>query len=285
MLLECCGGSCSPICVKRDRCHFVLRIVQRWRYAVHAGERIRQRRLELGVKPSQIERTSNSFARRFQEPRCSITHSTLSGIEAGALPSLYKILSLAYCLRLTDDQILDWYDVDLKTLRPVLQHRAAVQPIQLQHQDHVDLRNKHFPFPWPKAPPQPKTELFTASLPEHHSWQQHRFRFVRIGSKDNSMLDLLPPGSLVRVDTKQRKVLVFQWENLWHRPIYLIWHPFGHSCRWCQQNGTDLILISHPGSHHPVSVFRTPHEANVLGRVVSVWASHQEPSVAFPGTE
>ena len=249
---------------------------------MHAGERVRQRRLELGVKPSQIERMSSAFAERFQEPRCSITHSTLSGIEAGALPSLYKILSLAYCLRLTDDEILDLYDVDLKTLRPALRHRAAIQPIQLQH---AGLHNRHFPFPWPKIPPQRKTELFNASLLENDSGQQHRFRFVRIGSKDNSMMDFLPPGSLVRVDTKQRKILVFQWESLWHRPIYLIWHPFGHSCRWCQQNGSDLILISHPGSHHPVSVFRTPEEANVLGRVVSVWTSDQEPSITFPGVE
>lgn len=250
---------------------------------MHVGERIRQRRLELGVKPSQIERMSNSFARRFHEPRCFITHSTLSGIEAGALPSLYKILSLAYCLRLTDDQILEWYDINLQVLRPVLQHRAAVQPMQMHNQPRADLRTQHFPFVWPKDPVQPQTELFNAVLPEHYSAQQRHFRFVRIGSKDNGMMDILPPGSLVRVDTKQRTISVFRWESMWHRPIYLVWHPFGHSCRWCQQTGTALILISHPASHYPVSVLRTPQEANVLGRVVSVWTSHQEPPVAFPG--
>ena len=249
---------------------------------MQAGERIRQRRLELGIRPSQVEQMSRSLARQLQEPRCSISHSTLSGIEAGALPSFYKILSLAFCLRLTDDQILEWYDIDLQTLRPTLRQRAVLRPVPLYNQPAADLHDGGFPFPWPKDAPNFKTELFNDALPGFNSSHPDRFRFARIGSKDNSMMDMLPPGSFVRVDTGQRKILIFRWESMWHRPIYLVWHPFGHSCRWCQQNGRNLILIPHPGSHDPVSVFPNPREAAVLGRIVSVWISPLESPIKLP---
>jgi len=224
---------------------------------------------------------SKSFSMRFHDPRCVISHSTLAGIETGALPSIHKMLSLAYCLRLTDEQILEWFGIDLVTCRPILQQRASGQggaPTPLPPKQ----RGAAFPFPWPDEPAPPNTQIFGVNLPQADTPDQHRFHYARIGAYDDSMMDLVPPGSLVRVDTHEQRVQVFAWPSLWHRPIYLIWHPYGHSCCWCQQNGTDLLLISHPASHHPARRFRTPRDANIIGRVVDVWSAHDEKPLEFP---
>jgi hypothetical protein len=248
------------------------------------GERIRQRRIELGLRPSDIERISNRFAVRIQDPRSVISHSILAGIEGGALPSFYKILSLAYCLRITDEQILEWYGVDLAVVRPLLRQRAGNQAEALNPARAVPPET-YFPFRWPAESAPARTDLFAFRAKGLPAAEQQRFRYARIGSQDDCMMDLIAPGAIVRVDTHQRQVLMFSWPTLWHRPIYLVWHQFGHSCCWCQQNGADLFLIYHPASNCLVRRLRAPRDANIIGRVVSVWPAPEEPSLEFPVVE
>jgi len=250
---------------------------------MHAGEFIRQRRLEMGLRPSQVEGMSHAFGGRLQDSRCYISHSTLAGIEAGTLPSLYKMLSLAYCLRLTDEQILDWYGVDLPAIRPILRRRAAAHPVDQQHIPGPAKQGTTFPFRWPSGPAPPKTSLLPKEVADELEGDKPLFRFARIGSRDESMLDILPPGSMARVDTRQNQVLVFPWTTMWHRPIYLVWHAFGYSCGWCQHNRSELVLLPHPGSHRPIATFSFPEKASVIGRVVAMWASPEDIPLELPG--
>lgn len=224
---------------------------------------------------------SRYFSHNLQDLRCIISHSTLAGIEGGAIPSVYKILSLAYCLRVTDEQVMEWYGIDLAAVRPVLQQRAAGQagaPGPVRSRPH----HLTFPFRWPSEPPPPRTSLFEVKARGIPEAQQRRFRYARIGSHDDSMMDILAPGSIVQFDTHERQVVAFPWRTIWHRPIYLVWHAYGHSCCWCQQSGADLFLICHPGSHYPVRRFRMPRDANIIGRVVRAWSSHEEAPIEFP---
>lgn len=246
---------------------------------MHPGEQVRQRRLSLGLKPSQLERLSKSLAIRLRDPRYAIPHSTLAEIEAGSLPSVYKIFALAYCLRVSDDHILDWYGIDVHVVRSAVRDRTSLEVMPQQEDSHHDFS---FPFSWPDDPPPAKTALFDTGNSHGASGRSENFRYAWIGSKDHSMMDIIPAGSLVRIDIRQNKVGLFPWKSLWHRPIYFVWHQFGHSCRWCQQNGNELMIISHPASHDPNSIFRLPHEITIVGRVLSVWPSQHELSVDLP---
>jgi len=248
---------------------------------VHPGERVRQRRLALGLKPSQVEHLSNSLAFRFRDPRYAIPHSTLAGIEAASLPSIHKMLSLAYCLRLNEDQVLEWYGINSYAVRSILLDRTRTVAPNEEFADHGEHKG-HFPFKWPSDPCMAKTELLNGLHVHSGASLDGRFRYARIGSKDHSMMDIVPAGSFVRIDTQQRKVSIFSWESLWHRPIYFIWHQFGHCCRWCQQNGNELLLIPHPASHEPASTFRMSDDVSIVGRILSVWPSQDELAVIFP---
>jgi transcriptional regulator with XRE-family HTH domain len=245
------------------------------------GERIRQRRLELGLRPSQIERMSGYFSLKVQDPRCGISHSILAGIESGAIPSFYKVLSLAYCLRVTDEEILEWYGIDMTSVRPFLRQRAANRD-RFAGAPYDVPPHEHFPFRWPSQPAPSKTELYDVTTNGISTTQQLRFRYARIGAHDDSMMDMLPTGCIVQIDTHQRQVASFPWRTIWHRPIFLIWHTYGHACRWCQQVGADLLLIAHPASHFPVLRFRAPRDANIVGRVVRAWSAHEQTVIEFP---
>lgn len=237
--------------------------------------------MELKLRPSDIERISNRFSFTIQDPRCVISHSTLAGIEAGALPSIYKILSLAYCLRLTENQILEWYEIDLNALHPMLEQRARLQSEALSSTLSASHETR-FPFQWPTELASPKTELFLFKSKGIMPAPQQRFRYARIGSQDDSMMEILPPSAIVRVDTHQQRIVTFPWQSLRHRPIYLVWHHYGHTCCWCQQNGSDTFLVYHPASHYPVRRLRTSRDVTVVGRVVSAWPDQGDASFDFP---
>lgn len=249
---------------------------------MHAGKRIRTRRLALRLKPSEIEQLSISMAVRLRDPRYFIAHSTLADIEAGSAPSVYKMLSLAYCLRLTEDQILDWYGIDLHLIRSVLRSGACSKATEKQDLAELSQHDVSFPFRWPQKPASPETKPFNPSFSGSESGLRKRFLYARTGSRDDSMMDIVPPGSLVRVDTQQRKVSVFNWTSLGHRPIYFVRHTFGYSCRWWQQNGSELMLIPHLGSRDFTTIYRMPKEVTILVRVVSIWTSGNKPPVNLP---
>ena len=238
---------------------------------------IKRLREERAVKAKDIEHISRSIAQDKKNPDYYIAHATLAGIENGSLPSIYKIFSLAVCLKLPYDQLLLVFGVDPreagdyggeteKTDLEPLDLREHGFRFQLHFDNQLNLKDTSLleanPDQWGPMP---------ASLRKRLDPLQ--FRYALIGLQDDSMGDLLPPGSLVEIDKEQNVVEVFPWRTLRERPVYLVWHESGYSCCWCQLNGNDLILLPHPASHQPVSRYKVPREANVIGRVVHAWLS------------
>jgi len=97
-----------------------------------------------------------------------------------------------------------------------------------------------------------------------------------VGLKDDTMGELIPPGSLVEVDVMQNAVQVFDWKTIRERPVYLVWHTDGHSCCWCQLEGKELTLLPYPLSRQSVRRFKVPREASVIGRVINAWLPFEQ---------
>ena len=105
-----------------------------------------------------------------------------------------------------------------------------------------------------------------------------RYRYAVVGMEDDTMGDLIPPGSFLEVDVKQTAVQVSDWKSMRERPVYLIWHTEGHSCCWCDLQGKELILLPYPLSKRSLRRFKVPQEASVIGRVINAWLPfHQLP--------
>jgi hypothetical protein len=247
-----------------------------------SGKRIRDLREERFIKSSNIERLSRLIADMKGSVDFYVSHSTLVDVETGSVPSIHKLFSLAACLKISLEELLLVFGIDANETR-------------------------RFPGPW--APGQRGPVTFEAGEPGfrfqlkfHTCFDRHetsllrwnpqelaalphvlrerldprRYRYAAVGRKDDTMGDLIPPGSVVEVDVMQNAVQVSDWRSMWERPISLVWHTDGHSCCWCQPEGKELTLLPYPLSRQPARRFKVPREASVIGRVVSAWLPFEQ---------
>jgi transcriptional regulator with XRE-family HTH domain len=246
-----------------------------------SGNWIRELRKERFVKSLDVERLSRSIADIKGNADFYVSHSTLADIETGSVPSIHKLFSLAACLKVSLEDLLTVFGVDSNGVR---QFAGPLEP-GLPRLEATEAGEAGF-----RLPPnfdanfssQETTLLKLDSqklgvLPPGLRNRLHpgRYRYAVVGLKDDTMGELIPPGSLVEVDVLQNAVQVFEWKAMRDRPIYLVWHTHGHSCCWCQMEENELTLLPYPLSHQPARHFKVPREASVIGRVVNAWLPFQ----------
>jgi hypothetical protein len=246
-----------------------------------SGTWIKQLLEERFIKASDVEFLSRSIADAKRNSDYYVSHASLADIAAGSIPSIYKIFSLAVCLKLPYEKLLFVFGIDPKDA-PAYEVAGESPRAELQA---VDPRAAgfHFQLEFDQKIDPNRTTLLHPNLVQsgylpaspHQGLNPQRFRYGLIGLEDRSLGDVMPPGSVVEIDKEQNTVLVFAWKTLRERPIYFIWHQQGYSCCWCQQEATELTLIPHPASGQPIQRFRTPRDASIIGRVVNAWSSFQ----------
>lgn len=241
------------------------------------GKWIRALREERQIKASDIERITRAIAETKGDTDFYVSHSTLADIEAGSIPSIHKLFSLALSFKLPLNNLLSPFGIDPQEATtlcesnrppdvPVLQeplrepafHSRLNFETNISSQETVLLKLQSQGLPTLPSIIQPRIDRV-------------RYRHALIGLNDESMADLLPPRSLVEIDTVQKTVQIFAWQTLRERPIYLIWHSNGHTCCWCQVDGKELTLIPHPVSRQQIRRFKMPSEAMIVGRVTNAW--------------
>ena len=258
---------------------------------MHPGKWIRALREERLIKPSEVERITKNIAETRGNPEFYVPHSTLADIEAGSMPGIYKLFSLALSYKVPLDDLLLPFGLDpaepanQAAAIPEKRPTADMLNLEVPPSDGSAVREPPFRFQLnfdAKVSPAETVLLKLQSqelaiLPPavQSRIDPVRYRYALIGSNDDRMGDLLPPRSMVEIDTSQKAVQLSRWKSLLERPIYFIWHNEGYACEWCQVDGSDLILIPHPISGHPVRRFKMPGNANVLGMVTNAWLPFQ----------
>jgi transcriptional regulator with XRE-family HTH domain len=235
--------------------------------ALIPGAWIREMRERRMVKPREVERITRAIAEMKGNPDFYISHSTLAGIEAGSIPTIHKLYSLAVVFKVTLGELLLPFGIDLDALQPFGMNQASLEPafrFQLNFDTKITAEETTLLNPRPQD-----IEGLPSVLQTRVDLE--RYRYAVIGLEDNSMADLIPARSVVEIDTTQNVVQIFAWRTLRERPIYMVWHNLGYSCCWCQVDGRELSLIPHPLSQQPVRRFKMPGEANVIGKVTSAW--------------
>jgi transcriptional regulator with XRE-family HTH domain len=239
--------------------------------------RIRELRNERLLKASDIERITRALADAKQNPDYYISHSTLADIEAGSVPSIFKLFGLAIALRVPLDEILRQVGIGPEEVSSygvewregLLQlTRGEVPEAGFRFQLHFDTAVDTQQTTLLKGQMQEVKDL---PAPLQARMDLTRYRYALIGTKDDCMAEILPPGSLAEIDTTQTNVQVGIWRTLQERPIYLVWHNEGHTCCWCQLGERELMLVPHPLSRQLVRRFKVPREAYIIGTVVNAW--------------
>jgi transcriptional regulator with XRE-family HTH domain len=240
------------------------------------GKWIRALREERLIKPSDVERITRTIAESKENTDFYVSHSTLADVESGSVPSIHKLFSLALALKVPLSELLLPFGIDPGEA-PVSETESetritlldpATRESAFRFQLNFDTNFSSEETTLLKLQSQ-DLEILPSVLKTR--FDPIRYRYALVGSNDDCMADLLPPRSLVEIDTTQKAIQVFTWRTLRERPIYLVWHTHGHTCCWCQIEGRELTLVPHPLSQQPVRRFKMPSEATIVGRVTNAW--------------
>lgn len=101
-----------------------------------------------------------------------------------------------------------------------------------------------------------------------HDWEQGPL--VLVGLADRMLWPLVPPGSLLRLNPKARKIVDGSWAEF-ERPIYLVEYKDRFHCCHAQRRGDMLRMISHLESPAPPSISVPYKEARLRGQLTPVF--------------
>ena len=247
--------------------------------SAQAGFRLKQIRERLSMTLRQVEEASLEIADAERSSEYVVTVARLNQIENdGSLPSIYKFYSLAVIYRMSVEEMMGLYGIDLGKME---QHRHAT----LQGSTHVftaeigdPTRPIRFPIRFDPGFRPEKTAFLSrlieswgeipAGLLSRLDFKKHRYGFI--GLEDQMMAPLLRPGSIVQIDDTRRKIVNSGWLTEFDRPIYFLELRYSYECCWCFQRGKEVTLLPHPLSPAGPHTVRIPDEGEVLGQVVGV---------------
>lgn len=240
-----------------------------------AGRRLRDLRERLGLTLRSVEEASGRFALAFENLEFAIPPSRLSDIETkGVLPSLYRLQALAMIYRVSWDEILSWYGIDVTAAVP--KHESQRPPkTHLIHEKPVS-QEVHLPLRFDPSLDFTRTAnigLFIQKwgvLPLTYlaGFATDDYCYGFIGSKDFTMYPILPPGSFLQIDPSKTRVKKGMWKSDYDRPIYFLETREESLCGWCTVREGKIILQPHPMSPCEIRIMRWPQEAEVIGQVV-----------------
>ena len=249
------------------------------------GLRLRQTREALGLTYRDVEKASYQIAVRRGRPEFILHISRLADIEnRNVVPTLHKLYSLSAILHLDPVEISTWYGAPFHQAF----HDGADFPPPRTHLGE-SLRTRMAPHNLLNIPSSPETTSLLeqgpaamAPTPNMAGLENGRYRYGYIGLADRRMVPLLRPGSRVVIDTASRNIEDEEWSNEYDRPMYFVELRIGYRCGWFQKDKSRLIMQPHTLSRCAPEAWRTPDDAEVVGKVVGVATFLNDPWTCYP---
>lgn len=250
-----------------------------------AGATLKKTRMRLGLSVREVERRSLAFAAERQNQDFSLSKTWITDIEMGRfVPGTFKMETLRLIYGLTIAEIQTLYGIkpgDITKEQPLFRPpRTYLLPAA----DDLVSESEAPPSDEDIARILGETNLLTKLI---DIWGDIPVRLLRhldlrrslygyIGTDDETMLPLVPPGTFVQIDPKQTHVRKV-WgakkgltQSPYARPIYFLDIRSGYAFGWCQIENGVLTLIPHPDSGEPTRTFRYPNEVEVVGVVTGI---------------
>jgi organic hydroperoxide reductase OsmC/OhrA len=241
----------------------------------NSGDWLRERREELHLTRSGVERLTGDSARKATNERYRIRRGRLTDIEAGrTVPDIFEVASLSGCYKIAYPAVLHAYG--LAESQDTAESPTGAD--QTPKQWSLTETGRPFSLAFQNNSNFNETRLVTESAEElgipavvRRQLDLGHFRLGIVAADDDTMGEMVPAGSVVVIDTGLHTVEMGGWKSIQERPIYFVWHENGFSCSWCYMAGDTLIIVPYPTSHQPVQILKTPRAASVIGRVIHVW--------------
>jgi transcriptional regulator with XRE-family HTH domain len=240
------------------------------------GTWLRERREELHLTLSGVERLTSESASESSNERYRIRRGRLADLEEGkSAPDIFEAASISECYKIPYSAVLQAFGMKVGESRgPSEPSRSGEpsrqwsfsdtdRPFSLTFQGSIKFDTTRLVMESPEELGVPAAVRLQLDLGE--------FRLGIVGVSDDTMGELIPAGSVVVIDKSHNTVEIGDWKSIRDRPIYFVWHENGFSCSWCYLAREMLFIVPYPTSQQPVMIFKTPRAATIIGRVIHVW--------------
>jgi transcriptional regulator with XRE-family HTH domain len=243
------------------------------------GERLKCVRTQLGMTTREVALFSKMIAESENNSEFLVSGPWLTQIEneRTALPSIYKLFTIACLYGLSYSSLLLLYGVDLKKINS-LHSRVPVPKTHLTDNAIETDQPLDLPVRFDAALNLGETNLLSRMI---ETWGRVPLEFVThldlrhrlygfVGFRDYTLYPLLRPGSFVEIDPESKSLDSGPVRSEFDRPIYFIDLRNEYACGWCDVAGDKLLLISHPLSPIKSRSFSFPKDAEIVGQVTGV---------------
>ena len=227
-----------------------------------AGQQLRSLREQRRLRVRDVEEASRRIAAAKGDEKCRLSNGWLVQLEkCDSAPNLHHLFVLCATYGINVFEFLRLYGINVEEL-PEYEAIANPQRTQLLSPTSIALD-----FAAPET-----TEFAVdaaAKLPLRFPFERNghsRIRYARLGADEVTMAPLIKPGSIVVVDTAQKKVERGPWKDKFQRPIYLVELRDRLTCGWCERRGNKLLMVGYRSSSF--REFR-PQDAEIVGRVLA----------------
>ena len=248
--------------------------------AMEPGARLKELRAKLGITTREVAVFSKVIADTEGNEEFLISSPWLTQIEneREALPSIYKLFTLASIYGLSYRELLALYGVDTAKVKKY----HAEMPIAKTHLTDLDSREGQTPLEIPirfdAGLNLSHTNLLTRMI---ESWGRVPLEFIQhfdmrhrlygfVGLKDYTLYPLVRPGSFVEIDPDIKKPQRAALRSEYERPVYFVDLRTEYACCWCEVVEDKLLLLAHPLSPVKTRILAYPREAEIIGQVTGV---------------
>ena len=244
-----------------------------------AGEKLKEFRARLGLTTRDVEARSQQIAEDRRNKEYYISHAWVTDIENGKFtPTIYKLYSLGAIYHVGYAAVLSCFGLPIGDLGRYRTSIGVPKTHLLSGGADIEAEKVSLPVRFKPEFKLEKTNLLAQVV---EKWEQIPVGFLQhldlyksvygyIGLEDYTLYPLIRPGSLVQIDSGQRKISTEKWKTEFDRPIYFVELRLGYVCSWCQVDHGQLIIIPHPQSRQDVRRFDYPSQAEIVGRVTGV---------------
>jgi transcriptional regulator with XRE-family HTH domain len=245
------------------------------------GTRLKELRGRLGITTREVALFSKTIADAEGNAEFLVSGPWLTQIEndKAALPSIYKLFTLAGIYGLSYPEILALYGVDTKKLKKY-HSELPIAKTHITEYGSGEERPASFEIPirFDAGMHLGKTNLLSRMI---ESWGTVPLEFIQhfdsrhrsygfVGMKDYTLYPLLRPGSFVEIDPEVKNLRHGIARSEFDRPIYFVDLRNEYACAWCDLVEDQLLLLAHPLSPVKTRMFGFPGEAEIIGQVTGV---------------
>jgi transcriptional regulator with XRE-family HTH domain len=234
---------------------------------VGIGARLRAIRQQWQLSLREVAQRSRSIAQQRGDSSCQVSASWLARLESDQHGlTVNKLIALAEIYSIPIDQLTS---IDLGHPDAlILAQLSSPKETLLLAVGPQEPQTTPFLSPFPVQSPGETTLLAMENRPSPTP-----YRRGIIGRLDLTLDPIIPPGSIVQIDTQERAISARKnWTHEFQRPIYFLVNREGYVCGWCEldEDSQWLTLIPHPLSPAFSRRWKYGIEVENLGRVIAV---------------